>query len=439
MDGLEAAQIIKNNSAISKPPPIILTTSFSRDELLHSKKRDYLDGFLSKPVCQSMLFSEIMKVFGKGDTGNNKIKQYEKGRDHEAIQGILGAKVLLVEDNTFNQQVACELLESNGLVVTVANNGREAIEEAKKSPFDLILMDIQMPEMDGMQATAELRKDPLLVDLPILAMTAHAMVEDREKSLAGGMNDHITKPIDPDKLFEALVKWIPIKERGTSSNTKKSTELNKRPLLPETLPGIDLKVALKNLSGNSTLLHKLLVEFYQDNKNSIPVIRKTLKEDRQVVKRAAHTLKGIGGTIGAETLQSAALALETAIDREQTSDLKILVSDLEQSLTPILNGLEGLHRETVSAAKLKDKEKLPVEVGPINRDTLTPLFAELNNLLKSGHSESEIKLAEMREFLAGNSENHMDSIQSQIEDYEFEEAVETLTKAAKQLGIPMKK
>jgi two-component system, sensor histidine kinase and response regulator len=438
MDGLEAAKIIKNITTISEPPPIILATSFSRDELLHSEQRDYIDGFLSKPLCQSMLFSEIMKIFGKEDSSRSKIKQYDKVRDYEAIQGILGAKVLLAEDNAFNQQVACELLESNGLDVTVVNNGREAVEAAKKSLFDVVLMDIQMPEMDGMQATAELRRDPLLKGLPILAMTAHAMAEDREKSLAGGMNDHITKPIDPDKLFEALVKWIPVKDRNSSSVSKKSPDAIKQPLLPDTLPGIDLKVALKNLSGNSKLLHKLLVEFYQDNRDTIPKIQTALKEEPQTAERMTHTLKGIAGSIGAAAMQSAALALETAINKKQSDRFAELLSDLEQSLTPILGGLEHLDNETATAPKANDEAESNTEVAPIDRDALTPLFAELNNFLKSGHSQSETKLAEIRTLLAGNFDNHMQSIQNQIEDYEYEEAMETLSEAASLFDIQIK-
>jgi len=217
IDGIEAAQKIKSNSALPEKPAIILATSFSRNELLNREDRSCLDGFLSKPLGQSQLFSEILNVFGKNDP-NRKPRTIEGLRDNDAIQDILGAKVLLAEDNAFNQQVARELLESNGLVVTIANTGRKAIEIVNKENFDVILMDIQMPEMDGFTATRKLREDPLFRDIPIIAMTAHAMADDRRKSLEAGMNDHITKPIDPDILFDTLVKWIPAKKREITNN-----------------------------------------------------------------------------------------------------------------------------------------------------------------------------------------------------------------------------
>ena len=166
--------------------------------------------------------------FGRESTRASSPK-IEKEKDIEALKGIRGARILLAEDNEINQQVAREILEQAALVVEIANNGLEAVEMAQKNPYDAILMDIQMPEMNGFEATKAIRelKDPETGDphtasgLPIIAMTAHAMAGDREKSIEGGMNDHVVKPIDPDALFSALVKWIKPGKTGICSENSR--------------------------------------------------------------------------------------------------------------------------------------------------------------------------------------------------------------------------
>ncbi len=145
------------------------------------------------------------------------------GSDEEGLQKIRGARVLLAEDNEINQQVAEEILQQAGLVVRIANNGKEAVEMVKAGKFDVVLMDIQMPVMGGFEATQEIRRDERFKDLPIIAMTAHAMAGDREKSIEAGMNDHVTKPIDPDQLISALVKWIKPGDRKTSEGVSEAS------------------------------------------------------------------------------------------------------------------------------------------------------------------------------------------------------------------------
>ena len=177
----------------------------------------------------------------------------------DSLESIRGARILLAEDNEINQQVATELLEGAGLEVAVANNGREAVDAVGKAEYDLVLMDIQMPEMDGFQATAEIRKDARFRDLPILAMTTQALVGDREKSLAAGMNDHVTKPIDPDQLFATLAKWL--------GNSKTKPPRAGAPLvdeegrLPSDLAGISVASGLRKAAGNERLYRNLLLKF----------------------------------------------------------------------------------------------------------------------------------------------------------------------------------
>ena len=180
-----------------------------------------IEGFLLKPVNPSMLFDTIMQAFGEAVPETSRVaKRREQGA--EALEHIRGANVLLVEDNEINQQVAREILEGAGLNVTLANDGQEAVNAVKENNYDAVLMDVQMPVMDGYTATREIRKDDRFKELPIIAMTAHAMTGDEDKSLESGMNGHVTKPIDPDQLFATLQKWIkPSEKRAPSPTTRR--------------------------------------------------------------------------------------------------------------------------------------------------------------------------------------------------------------------------
>jgi two-component system, sensor histidine kinase and response regulator len=373
-----------------------------------------------------------MDVFGLG----LEITQ-GKSRDVDAIQGILGAQVLLAEDNKINQQVATELLEANGMMVTVANNGIEAVNKVQEKQFDVVLMDIQMPQMDGFAATNKIRSLPDCKKLPILAMTAHAMAGDREKSLNAGMNDHITKPIDPDKLFDALVKWIPAKERNVVIKSQPSSDKNTEFTLPENLPGIDLKVGLKHISGNSKLLGKLLKEFHKDYRNVIAEIRSNIEEDQPTAQRTVHTLKGVAGSIGAAALQSSALTLEQALGEARSEEYEKLIADLEQNLKPVLQGIATLDLSKDSSQTATREAAHISEPTPVNIESLTPALKDLHKLLKSGHSRSQEKLTEVCRLLANNATDKTSRINELIEDYEYEEAVETLLEIAKMLNVQL--
>ena len=199
MDGLQTSRHIKSDETLTHPPAIVLVTAFGREEVREEAERLQLDGFLVKPVTKSMIVDTLVNVFAhEGEAASVTT-------EGEQAMRLRGARILLTEDNDINQQIAIELLEGTGATVTVANNGREAVEILSNGPqpppFDVVLMDLQMPEMDGYQATAKLRSDARFAALPIIAMTAHATIEERQRCLASGMNDHISKPIDPSALF----------------------------------------------------------------------------------------------------------------------------------------------------------------------------------------------------------------------------------------------
>ena len=200
MNGIETTKRIKSDPNIPQPPTVIMVTAYGREEIRKQAESVDIDGFLVKPVTHSLLFDAIMDAFGKNRGSRSRSIKYGVNEIRE-IGNIKGAKVLLAEDNEINQQVATELLEKAGLSVTIANNGKEAIKAVEGSVFDLVLMDVQMPEMDGLEATGCIRKNPRFSNLPIVAMTAQAMTGDREKCIDAGMDDYITKPVDVNELF----------------------------------------------------------------------------------------------------------------------------------------------------------------------------------------------------------------------------------------------
>ncbi len=205
MDGLEASRHIKSDETLKHPPHIVLVTAFGREEVREEAERLQLDGFLVKPVTKSMIVDTLVNVFADSN------EEAAVASGGEEMARLRGARILLAEDNEINQQIAIELLEGAGATVQVTNNGREAVETLAKGPqpppFDVILMDLQMPEMDGYQATAKIRSDLRFGTLPIIAMTAHATIEERQRCLAAGMNDHVSKPIDPGMLFETVGRF----------------------------------------------------------------------------------------------------------------------------------------------------------------------------------------------------------------------------------------
>jgi CheY-like chemotaxis protein len=209
MDGFETVARVRASTRLTKPPSIVMMTAFDSEEIRQQVDVLCIDGLLIKPVIPSLLYETITEALGK------KVRQPTKWAEMDLNWAqyrsrLKGARALLVEDNSINQMMAQELLNKAGVRVKIANNGREALQlmDDAAASYDVVLMDIQMPEMDGYEATQLIRKNPANDTLPIIAMTAHAMSTDRKKCLEAGMDDHVAKPIDQDKLFKTLAKWI---------------------------------------------------------------------------------------------------------------------------------------------------------------------------------------------------------------------------------------
>ena len=250
IDGIETAKRIRSMENISETNSVIMVTAYSKDEVIDQARDAGIKSFLIKPVSQSMLFDTIMEVLGK--------KSVQQGGHEEAsekdlvdVSRIRGTRILLVEDNVLNQEVAQELLESAGIYVTIANNGLEAVEMVSAG-FDVVLMDIQMPEMDGYEATKTIRTNPLYKELPIIAMTANAMKTDLNKSLEAGMNDHVSKPIDPSELFKTIKKWtVPREGLDSLTEDSHSSSVNSDQESMPALSGIDVDKGLARVGGDT--------------------------------------------------------------------------------------------------------------------------------------------------------------------------------------------
>jgi signal transduction histidine kinase/DNA-binding response OmpR family regulator len=247
-----------------------------------------------------------------------------------------GARMLLVEDDEINQQVAREMLENYGIKVTVAENGEEAIARLKEEQFDGVLMDMQMPVMDGVSTTREIRKDPQYAKLPIIALTANVMVSDQNEILAAGMNDHIGKPIDPDRLVATLAKWVHPNRTLETPAPRETVPTSATETLPN-LPGINVDASVRRIGGNVTLYYSLLDTFRVNQQQVVSKIREALaSNDPITAERLAHTLRGIAGTLGAESLQNQAEILEKNVKNGSFSDVESLLEQIDQEMVSLI-------------------------------------------------------------------------------------------------------
>ncbi|MGD8654107.1 MAG: response regulator, partial [Desulfobacterales bacterium] len=419
MDGIDASKRIKNHRRLSKIPAIVMVTAYGREEVMQQAEAVGLEGFLLKPVSPSMLFDATMQAFGEAVPEISRVAQ-RKEQEAEALENIQGARVLLVEDNEINQQVAKEILEGAGLNIILANNGQEAVNAVKENKYDAVLMDVQMPVMDGYTATRKIREweggmrpaegrrgnegnDPI----PIIAMTAHAMAGDEDKSLQAGMNGHVTKPIDPNQLFAALQKWIKPSEKRVKAQqpevAAEQIELDKavqaEDELPEFLPGFDLADGLKRLQGNKKLYRKLLLNFGADYDTVANDIHKALDaEDFDHAHSLVHNLKGLAGNLAASDLQAAAVNLEKLVkgaDKKApaSEQLDLRFAELVAALDQALQSVKSLG---ISAEKnisnLTDEELADIPAG-LSQDIAKRIrtAAEMGDVMALNAIAEEIK------------------------------------------------
>jgi len=434
MNGIRTAEIIKNHPGLKKIPKIIMLTAYGREEVVREAEEKGLDAFLVKPMNPSVMLETIMEVFGEKTTAKPTLAR-EKQTDLDNKDAIRGARVLLIEDNEINQEVANELLGQVGLHVTVANNGKEGVEKAVQAEFDCILMDIQMPVMDGYEASRTLRKEARFDSIPILAMTANAMKGDRERCLEAGMNDHISKPINPEELFSALIKWIPAKEglgRKLAPFPQKNVLSSISENLPE-LPGIDVEEALTKFSGNEKLYRGVLVKFLDSNQNIVQTIKDDLSSgDIEKARREAHTVKGVSGLIGAQKLFKIASILEQEIQEKNGEDVQSYLQVFSEELEFILTSLELVKKE--EEAKNLIVEKPSSGDSTIDPEKMKTILKKIEEFLNDSDAEVVEYIENLKVELKGlGVDSILLDLEKKVSRYDFEGALELLDELSKVL------
>ncbi len=418
IDGIEATRrILALQGLRSAPAVIVLSASGGGEEERVRALAAGASYFLVKPVSASTLIDAIMRIFSPDLISELKSRTVNRG----ANKGVQGARILLVEDNEINQQIALELLRGQGAEVAVATNGREAIEKLaqKYLQYDVVLMDVQMPEMDGYEATRRIRGETWGKDIPIIAMTAHALNEERQKALDAGMDDHISKPVDPEAMFQTIGKYyrsaIPQEQKRTGPAVG-----HEQITLP-TIEGIDTEGGLRRLAGNRLLYVDLLRRFADGQEATPAKISEALEHsDQETAELLAHTVKGIASNLGALEVQTAADDLEHRIHHGERHE------EVEASLRRLSASLEmttaGIHRSLPAIETRKAGPGVPM-----NADELGEIVSRLMTLIRERDGDALDYFESVSEKLTSvHSHEEIEGLREKLKVYNFSAALDAL-------------
>ncbi len=404
MDGIAATHAIRSDAAIAETPVIIMVTAFGREQSISAPENAaLLDGVLLKPVTAGLLAETLGRALGPRERRTPDQRTVPLARTPR----LSGVRLLLVEANPINQQLAQELLEQEGAAVTIADDGLIALEQLTArgaAAFDLALLDLQMPGMDGYEAARRIRTDPATASLPLIAMTAHAMVEERERCLAAGMNDHISKPVDPDlmvsKIARCLGAELIARAAARPSVPRMPRRVNSAPGdagLPDSLPGIDMAAGMVRAMQDANFYRDLLIQFYRHYAGTAKEIEQHLNHGRtDETSFLAHAVKGAAGNLGAHELSAAAAAIENALRRSAPSALPSHVAHFAAELAKVSTGLAPL-----CAGESEVKASAASAEMPDRADVRAALH-ELQRLLAGNDTRAEDQLVILRSMLAGN-------------------------------------
>ena len=430
MNGLDTLAAIRAEaSGIDATPACIMITAYHREALQEAaRQRDLpLDGVLTKPVSASTLLDQIAFVFG-GVTGQSR-KTQRQSSYREDERALRGAWLLLVEDNEVNQEVAQQILSDAGIRVDIAGNGAIALAKIEENAYDGVLMDCQMPVMDGYQATRKLRQDPRYSNLPVIAMTANAMVGDKEKCLDAGMNDFIAKPIDVAQLFGTLARWIApaVPQDVQVAAVQPEAEL-------PAIAGLKMAEAMRRVGGNAALMRKLLDRFVETQFDAMLRIAAAIENNQlETAIREAHTLKGLAGNIGAGGLADSAARVEHLLNLGSHDGLP-------QALAACTLALDELVPKIVLAMQSRAAAAEPAGALPlvVDRVRLEAGLRELSQLLLQDDAQAVRHLDDFGPVLvaAGQAE-HARQLKRMLGQYDFEGALAQLGEVAEALELTL--
>ena len=416
LNGIDAARRIRAMAGLGKSPSLLLISAHGQSEAMRHLDDNLVDAFLPKPFQQSGLFDAIANLFRTGRRA--EVSQLQMAPDRRFAGKTRGAHLLLVEDNEINQQVARELLGRVGISVTVADNGEQALARLQQEDFDGVLMDMQMPVMDGLTATREIRKIERFRSLPIIAMTANAMAGDPKKCLAAGMNDHIAKPIDPDKMLATLSRWI-VPARRSNAPGAKLRQPQDLGTMPD-LPGVEVAEGVRRVGGSVATYCAILEKFLSSQAHVASDIRYALAAgERGNAQRMAHTLKGLLATLGAEALTPHARELEESLDA--TAD----GTQAEARLRVLEPMLEGLVQAIDLVLRLRAKAP---KMAPLPLEHLQPLLAKAQRQLEHfdvGIEETVKQLLRVQP-LSPDLGHSLTVVAELVDSYDYEAALSQL-------------
>jgi two-component system sensor histidine kinase/response regulator len=462
IDGVETARRTKELNIPSAH--MVMVTGYDTDSLLPLAAEVGIDQVLLKPVNPAKLAEALMSFYAN-DAQPHSLGLEPQGKSLlELVSSIAGSNILLVEDNEINQLVATELLAEGNVKVEVANHGKEALDMilARPTHWDVVLMDMQMPVMDGVTATIEVRKTISAEQLPIVAMTANAMAQDKEKCMAAGMQDFVTKPIDPDVLWDTLLRVIRPKAKNqeaivltkvsqtgpdtsVSSSTAVVANLNapnaaasvlakatvatssvltpvvpvviEQFVLPSGIQGLDSALGLRRVSGKIALYETILRKYIASQAAVIDELRAAVtQQDFELAKRLAHTTKGVSGNIGATLVQGIAADIETGLG-ESVDSVAILerIAALQLALAPLLQSLaDCLPNDAKVVAVAIDTEKL------------SELRAQLSDFLKADDSQAADLFEEHASLFRAAWPEQFKSLETDLKNFDFDQALQTL-------------
>jgi two-component system, sensor histidine kinase and response regulator len=428
LDGVETARRIRALE-LTPPPRLAIVTAYGREDLFAQVDADGIDLVVVKPVGASTLFDALIRMLG-GQTesaAERKAAPVPVPVPPDALAAIRGASVLLGEDNELNQQVATELLVDAGLEVDIARTGRDVVDMAQRKSYDIVLLDMQMPEMDGVEAAQALRAMPRFAELPIVAMTANVMQADRERCLAAGMNDFLGKPIEPEALWQALTRWVKPacaaqRERATAARTANvtNTEAAARAGVPElaAIEGLDIVGGLRRTLGKTALYLSVLRDFVNAETDAARTARDALaRGDMDTVERIVHSLKGSAATIGAVAIHEAAVALEHAMMKSEPIDSRLTELD------------DLLQRQAAAIRAILPSTDVAPTAGNIVPETRDAVCHQLAGLLANNDAKAGFLFEQHAPLLAAALPGHFVRLAQAVRQFDFVLAQDVLADA----------
>ena len=428
MTGLDVAKSIREHAAqgrLASPPIVIMVTAYSKDQLLAEAAATRLDAVLIKPVSAWELYNTILGMQQPGTRKLSGIALPETDLVQYA-KAVRGARLLLVEDNEINQQVAFEMLSNAGLKVVVVSSGQDALKMVENEPFDGILMDLQMPGMDGYQTASHIQQKPDCKDIPIIAMSAAVMHEDKMKCFAVGMVDHVSKPMIPEVLIGSLLKWVKPTNRGFAEFSYSAPPEPEEYYILLNQPGFNFKEAIKRVGGNKKLLCKLLHQFSSDYASVVERLDKLVQAgDKKETLTLLHTLKGVSGSVGVARVHDVAMQLENNIKAGQF---------------PVsLDGLsDALQDARAFISRLIKKDVTTGGFAEYNREDTANRLNELVSYLKKQEFYPAESLAGLTSLLQSKvNVELLSELGKQVDNLNYKGALDVVSKIAGQLNISL--